>query len=535
MEFIKRNRNIILLATIFVFGFFLRVAGYDWGGNLIYQPDEPKLVDPVIDMANRHSILSYDYYYPNQFLSKFQAIAVMLYRFVYNSGDKGVLQAYWICRIVTAVFGALTIILVYMIGERLKEKVGLISAGIFAVSPYLVIMSKQVTGDIGALFGSSITMLSSIEYGRDKKYRYLVLMTLGSAIAMMEKWHGGGGTVYIALIVLIYAVSFKDFVIRGIIALSSFFLWIFVIAPNVILNPKQALYDGFIRMAVHKGEPGPSYFALLWQFIEESFLHIGGAVYVIAVLLGLIIAVLRKEKKYCVLLFGVIKVLQLSFLNRGFWRWGLELYLTEILCIAICVEWLFAKPHRVYKVISIIISAVILIETATATLCIDMVAIRDEQDNRTLQEQFCGENGITIDNTVSTPYSAFFPTGPRAGGVSERAKNDLSNVIGHEDGQLVRLTDKLYYVWTDYPKDDESLVMELDEKGLCMWTSKFDYWGVFANPIWSIEHSWNDLILIGNNIKAIKNISNGAIIGTYYIKIYDISSLPISKNYDPDL
>lgn len=525
-SFNKRIKMIILTIVV-ACGFVLRLIGYDWGGNSIYQADEGKLVFPVEIMAEKYTLISEDYYYPNQFLSKFDAAALMIHNALFADKSEDSLVPYWICRIITAVFGTATIIVVYFIGDKLEPGAGIIAGTLFALCPSMVLMSKQVTGDVGALFGASLTAFFALEYSRDTRLRYIVLMSMGAAIAMLEKWHGGGTTVFIALYILLFAKSVKDFVINGFVALISFIGWIFIIAPNVVLNAKDAIVYGFLNIATYDGHQGPDWHELFGMYMKWGFVNTGGVIYILAVIAGVIIVIQRRKKEYCVLLLGVIKTAELCFLNRAFPRWALELYLSELICISIFIHWAFTNRKWIVRTISAITMVVVSMECITASSCIDIVAIRKDQDIRYLQEIFCSKNDIIPDNTVSCCYSAFIPPGKRIGGLSERANNDLTNVFEYEDGKLVRTTDKRYFVWTGYGGGNEGIVECLDSMGLCIWSINSTYYDIFSNPLNSIEYSWNDFALIRNNIDAFVDIYEGALVGSTYdsIKIYDISGL----------
>lgn len=529
MKTVNHFKNGIIPAIAVITGFLLRIVGFDWGRPAIYQPDEAKMVHPVLDMARNHSIISYNYLYPDQFMSKLQALALMIYDKISGIGFDESLQAYWICRIITALCGAATVLIVYLLGEKLRKNVGVISAFLVAVSPYMVALSKQVTGDVVCLMGSVITMFFALKYAEGLKYRYIALMTLGSAAAMLEKWHGGGGTVFVALFILIYSRSIKDFLIRGVIALSSFIGWIFVIAPNVFINPGTVFTEGFLNMAVHDGETA-TFIELFNNYAQWGFVHVGGALYLIAFLAGVVISVFRKDKRYCVLLFGLIKAMEMSLLNRAVERWGLELYLSEMICIAIFIEWLYSQNKVYFRVISVCVAVVITLEGLSSSLCIDLVAMLDKQDIRVRQEQFCSEHGITTENSVSSYYSAYSPGGYRPGGESERAEEDRSNVLVLDNGEWVRVTDRDFFIWTDSERDKEEFTDYLEDHGLCIWSDKQQYYDVFTNPITGIDHSWNDVKLIGNNIKACIELEGGATVGRCDIKVYDISSLPVRKS-----
>lgn len=519
----------VILLPLFLVGLGMRVIGFDWGGRSVYQADEAKLVDPVLVMAGNHSLISGNYYYPNQFLSKIQALVLIVLRFFNIVGVKDEIYGYWVCRIVTALCGTVTILIVYLIGEKLKENVGLISVALFSVSPSMIIMSKQVTGDVGALFGSAITVLFALKYIEERKIRFVVLMSLGTAMSMMEKWHGGGGTVFIAFIIILCSRTMKDIFYGAIVALISFVGGVFLIAPNVILDYRNAFINGFLKIAVYKGEKGPGYVANLGNYLQWGYLHVGGFLYVTAVLVGIVIIVSRRDKRYCVLSIGIIKVLELCVLNRSFPRWGLELYFSEIICIAITLQWMLSNKNYTCKVAGGLILSIIVVEGLSASLCIDLVAVRNNQDVRAMQEGFCCERGIVAEDTISAKYSAFQPGGIRSDGVAEEAKEGWENVLTYKKGVIGRTCNKDYFVWTACCGSVQEIMDYLERKDLCIWSMKTDYNDIFFNPIWRIDHSWNDFSLIKNNIVAFLSIKKGAVLGLYDIKIYDISSIPVTS------
>lgn len=521
--------DIIVCFVTTIIGGILRVLGYNWdGGHMIFQPDESEMVWPAISFVQNRA-LSDGFTYPAQFFSKFQGI--VLWQYVRATQAKlgwYMVDAYLICRIFTAIIGALTIVVVFLIGNYLHKGVGTISAIILSVSPMMIMMCKQVTGDVTTLFLTSIVMLLALRYTEEQKKRYLIAMTLFSAMATMEKWHGGAAAAFIGIIVLVYAKSFKDFICRGVL---SFIVWIFgimAIAPNIVLNIRNAI-GGFFRTAVWDNAENPGYFNNLISYISSSFMGLG-YVFIVLTLFGIVLIIISRDKRYVVLLLGVIKVLMLSVMNRTMPRWGLELYVSQIIIMAIALCYLWERKHAIFKAIAVILFGITVVESSLAMAVVDVIAMAPDQDIRCIQEAFCEENGIAKDRTISGRYTAFVPGGIRADIEGEVASDDGDNIFQIKNGEIYRLQDYDYYVWSSR-NSVEDIIDKLTKRGLCVWDEQIEYYDVFWIPYYNTEKranvSRNDYVLCKDYAHAIKDVNNGSIHGAYDIKIFDISSIEL--------
>ena len=200
--------DFVVLFVSLLIGAILRLIGFDWGRESIYQPDEIWMVAPAIAMASSKRLIWDTFYYPAQSFSKIQALVLMIYS---NASGHEIsyrsVQEYWICRIITAVAGVVTIYVIFLIGNKLKSRLGTISALLLSVSPHMVCLAKQDTGDVASLFFASLTMLLALKYTEARLYRYLVLMSLTSSMAIMEKWHGGACYGMVAFRVEFYSTT----------------------------------------------------------------------------------------------------------------------------------------------------------------------------------------------------------------------------------------------------------------------------------------------------------------------------------------
>lgn len=522
-----------IIAGLFVVlvGLVVRLIGFNWdGGHMIFQPDENQMVLPALYFARKKSLYPV-FNYPAQFFSKFQAVVIWLYAKINHTPIRdNMIEAYLLCRIVTAVVGALTIIVIFLIGNYMKKRWGTLSAVLLAISPMMVNMSKQVTGDVTSLFLTSLVMLFSLRYTEKCEKRYLVLMAICAGMATMEKWHGGGAAAFIGVLIILYAKSVKDFFLRGIIALATYIASIIVIAPNLVSDIQEVIRN-FVGTAVYDGGSGVSYWENLLSYCNSAFLGFGIA-YILLAVLGLVFVLLSRDKRYVVLLPGVIKVAMLSVMNRSMPRWGLELYFSCIILVSFALCCLWNNKKVLGKCLALITGTIVMVESMLSTVFVNRIATAYKNDIRNLQEEFCSETGIDQSNSIASRYTAFFPGGIRADGEIPVPAEHYEDKFMIIDGQLYRLQDVDYFVWSSRHRVPE-IKEALDNKELCIWEESVDYGDVFNMP-WTNagkrkKVTRNDLTLCMDYLRAIEAVNGGAIIGAYSIAIYDISSIPLAE------
>ena len=517
----KIDYIICLIATLI--GGALRILGYNWGTDtMLYQVDEGRMVDPVIEMVENKTIFYDSFAYPAHCFSKLQAFIILVYRHFWGEPYNFLIKEYLICRIVTAIAGTMTIVSIFLIGNYIREHVGTISACIFAVSPIMIMMSKQVTGDVTTLFVSSVIMIFALRYIDERKTKYIVFMSILAAMATMEKWHSGANGVFIGIIILLFSRSVGEFFKKGILAFSIYIVSVIAIAPDITWNLQGAIKD-FFNIAVWDGGRQPSYFENLKAYISNSYMGLG-VVYIVFTILGLFFVIKSRDKRFLVLLLGVVKVILLCFMNRTFPRWALELFYVQIILIAYAISMLFTE-RTFTRIIAYAGSGIVIAEMALVSIFLVIISMANEQDVRYLQEEFCKENGLNIDNTISGRYTAFNSAVRLEPGYLN-ASDDGSDLFSFQDGTLYKIQDVEYYVWSGRSYHMTDGILEyLDGMNCCMWSETLKYRDI-ANTPYEKMKSKNDFVLCGEYLSAIRNMLDGAVIGTFDVKIYNISEVP---------
>lgn len=533
----KKRYNLDRIDALFLgialsVGSVFRIIGFNWGKNAIYQPDEYWMVDPVIQMAETRRLLFDRFYYPAQSFSKLQAVIVIIFckLFGIEIRDDQVI-IYYICRLIVCIFGVMTVFVTFLIGNYLHKRLGTCSALLLSVSPFMTLMAKQDTGDVNVLFCGSVTMLCALRYSEEQRKRFLILMSMFAAIATMEKWHGGAAAVLVGVFILIYANSVKDFFIRGLGATISFLAAMIIISPNIIKVGPMFLIENFFDIAVYEGDKGPGYLSNLLAYAQYSYNRIGGILYIMAILVGVLVVLWKRDKRYLILSLGIIKVLILGLLNRTMLRWGLELYYCEIILIAAAFVFFISNKSKIVNGVAFLLGIIILSENVLSSTLICEAASRYNQDVRFIQEKYCEESGITPDNSACNYYTAYDP-----GGIPHRAKMiadwDLENVFELVDDKLYKEFNVDYLICGSrmFWSGAESLYGIREYR---TWECKASIPDVFNIPFSVIDQSYNDLKLCGNYLNAIASIWNGANVGAYDIIIYDISGVPLlNSNVD---
>ncbi|SFC74793.1 ArnT family glycosyltransferase [Butyrivibrio sp. YAB3001] len=517
--------DIVTLIISMIIGAILRIVGYDWGGYGIHQPDEIWMVQPAVEMAAAKKFTYNTFYYPAQSFAKINAFIILVHRKLTGTSiSLDHADQYYVCRITTAIAGVLTIAIVFLIGNYLFKHWGTICALLLAISPQMIIISKQVTGDINVCLCGALTMFLALKYSEAQKKIYMFLMAFVAAFATMEKYHGGATTILIALFILLYSKSFKDFFIRGLETISAYLISIILISPNIIKEGPLVLVNNFFDIAKYKNiDQKPPYINNLIDYVQCGYMHIGGILYILAMLGGIIVIFKLKDKRFLVIILGVIKVAILCLLNRAFLRWGLELYLMEIMLIALFFAYIFSKRSTVFSFISAAFGLIIATELLLASVFVTECARRTEQDVCSVQAKYCNENGITTDNAGSTFYTAF-----ELGGFVHNEEHavwwELDDALTVRDGETYKIMDVDYLICASRAFWNGQME-RYNLKDLCIYKATVDYPDIFFLPTNGIIHSYNDLFLCKNYLEGINKLRNGAITGAYDIYIFDLRNV----------
>jgi hypothetical protein len=213
---------------------------------------------------------------------------------VSNSFAADPTEIWIIARTISALTGTLAVWLLYLAGARLVDRrVGLLSAGIFAVAFLPVFYSKLALNDVPTLAGICLALWGAAGILRNGRRRDYVWAGVGLGLACATKYTGG---IVLLAIVAAAGAQFaasggKGAALRGIAIVAGVSLLAFVVANPYSVLDFPAFWEGLTHQSTASGDTagklgltqdsGFAYY--LWTFgwglgWIPLFFAIGGAV-----------------------------------------------------------------------------------------------------------------------------------------------------------------------------------------------------------------------------------------------------------------
>ena len=139
-------KSIWLMAIILIVAFANYIVGYNWGLTSTFQPDESKLVEPLVSMVESKTLIHSAWAYPAQVSTKVLAIVLTwVSKFVILQH----LQYYFANRIMYAFIGTGCVYITWRIIRKVRdERFALLMISLMAICPILAQYCKEVSGDV---------------------------------------------------------------------------------------------------------------------------------------------------------------------------------------------------------------------------------------------------------------------------------------------------------------------------------------------------------------------------------------------------
>jgi hypothetical protein len=285
------------IGAVLLLAFLLRIWGSRHGLPYAYNADEnAHFVTRAIGMFGH----DWD---PNYYVNPpAYTYLIRLVLGVWYGGRAGVADSFardptqiWvIARTLSALCGTFAVWLLYLAGSRLVDRrVGLLSAGIFAVAFLPVFYSKLALNDVPTLVGVCLGLWGAAGILRNGRLRDYVWAGLGLGLACATKYTGG---IVLLPIVAAAGAQFaatggKAGALRGIGIAALLSLLAFVVANPYSLLDFSAFWDGLTHQSTASGDAAgklgltqdSGYAYYLWSFgwglgWIPLFFALGGAV-----------------------------------------------------------------------------------------------------------------------------------------------------------------------------------------------------------------------------------------------------------------
>jgi 4-amino-4-deoxy-L-arabinose transferase-like glycosyltransferase len=273
-------------------------------------------------------------------------------------GSFGILDN--VARVVPAVLGILTVLVIYLIGKQLYDtKVALISALVLALLPYHIILSRQVLLDVSLTFFFTLTLYFLFRYlKRPQDIQWLFLVGASAGLSFLSKEVG-----IFALIVSTVSLFYtRNFSLRRIgVIVSAFVLatspfWLPILTVPEAYDAALAYWNWQTSRDSNQSED--FYFALIWQ---EALGYVLTGLFVLSIVYAVKTGVIKEPRVLILILWIGIPLVIFQFLTvKGY------AFLSPIIppFVLLGVSFLFSNwmkkvPH--YRILAIIIVPLIFI------------------------------------------------------------------------------------------------------------------------------------------------------------------------------
>jgi len=250
-----------ILLILFIFSFLIRFVFIFEDMPFITHPDEPTIVNSTLnlkyDLNPKHFDWPTFYYYINYL---FFSVLFLLERFLNRIGYPNpevvaIENFYLLSRIVTCVFGSLSVVFMYKLVFNItrRNEVSLLASIILSILPFHITRSAQSLTDVPMAFFFICSLYYLSKNLENFSWRNIYLASLFVGFATSTKYNGYMASLSVMLFVfLIKRFSFKD-TLNYLYSISFASLGFLIGTPYSLLDFKT-----FIR------DDGPK--GALWQF-----------------------------------------------------------------------------------------------------------------------------------------------------------------------------------------------------------------------------------------------------------------------------
>lgn len=414
---IKKIYKYKSLIGLVILAFLLRVIGIKHGSPYIFNLDEPTVVKTAFSLIHGQNLERFDWPHFNFYFNYLIFEIFIKIRAVLNLipvlktwllGLGSILWTdpfvfYVISRLTAVIFGALTIIPLYLLTEKLSNKTTAIISGlIFALIPYHVWFSHLTMQDVPMLFWLTSFIYFAYLFSESSDYKYVVLSSIFLGIAASYKYNAiVFGLIFVCfLLIRKYKANIINSIVKPISILIFSTVFIFLtINHNIIIK-----WDKFWSY-----EPGIGY---LWQLKDNSqplslseypsglakhLFSISediGLLISVLVVVGVVLVMLRviKEKRMdawlILVIFAISFVLFMSRYGRAGPRYFIPVYGIIAMVSAYAVSNLMVGLNRFYKYLAL---AIFLIPIIASTLIVDIKFINKDTRTMVLEKYYNDE------------------------------------------------------------------------------------------------------------------------------------------------
>lgn len=278
MKKLLKNKTFKYLSLIFIFGFVIRLLGFNHGYPFIFHPDEATTIRSALGIRFEINPKHFDWPHLYIYFNYFVYMAFSFFRKLFSPEVFPILWNdgwifYPLTRIVSAVFGICTLIPLYLSGkEAFSKKVGIFSALALSIVPLHIQYSHYALNEMPMVFFLSWGLYFSIKILKNTDnnsiYKNYLLAGLFIGLSASTKYNGGLSAIMVPLATLLYQLStnkYKNIIdtLKKFLSVTHIYRWIasgIAAIVGFLIGTPFALFD-FYTFTRTDGPQGA-----LWQF-----------------------------------------------------------------------------------------------------------------------------------------------------------------------------------------------------------------------------------------------------------------------------
>jgi 4-amino-4-deoxy-L-arabinose transferase-like glycosyltransferase len=208
-SFLTRRSHLVLLSIVVLLGAVLRFTALGQGIPFALGVDEPEIIERSVRMMKTGDFHPHFFDYPGLYI--YIQFVTACVRFVVggigglwaNLNQAPPSEFYLWGRAVSALFGTLTVVLVYRAGRRISELTGLLAAAIFAVQSMHVRESHFVLTDVPTTFFVTLAWVLALRAHVRHTVQAFAWAGVAVGLAAATKYNGGVAILLPLLVLLI--------------------------------------------------------------------------------------------------------------------------------------------------------------------------------------------------------------------------------------------------------------------------------------------------------------------------------------------
>ncbi|HET9015065.1 MAG TPA: glycosyltransferase family 39 protein [Thermomicrobiaceae bacterium] len=279
-----RRRFAVTLGAVVALGGVLRLWSITFGVPMVQYPDEPNILNPALVMVAHRDLNPHWFIYPGLIIYAEVAVVVLvkaLTHLVSLSAGMVISLEYVLGRLAMAAFGIATVGLVGLVGYRMarrrREVVGLVAAGIVAVSLLLSTDAHYLKPDVPTAFFTALTLwftLGALEHDRMRDW---LLAGVAVGFAASFKYTGLAVALVPAIAMVMMGEGWRGPLHRWrtVLLMAAAAIVVFVVAdPGALMTPRTFYQEAIVYNQTHysTGHPGSEgthnwlwYLEMLWS------------------------------------------------------------------------------------------------------------------------------------------------------------------------------------------------------------------------------------------------------------------------------